>query len=262
MGKQIMCQRIGCDALFDPTGENPTDACQYHPGPLFHDGNKEWSCCKQKSYDFSLFMQLPGCQKGPHSAEKPPKPEPKPVSMDSKLAAVRLNDSSSKPAQLPASKPSSSSLDKSQCQRCRQGFYCSEHAAVPGTEASTTGVSLRVSTTPLPSLFSSHNDFCEGSAGLVEPKAKKEGQPVVATNQGGHSASSEVDLDAQRVCRNKGCGASFTERENSDTTCKYHPGPAVFHDRKKGWACCNVHVNDFDEFMTIAPCTVGRHSAG
>eukprot|EP01018_Ginkgo_biloba_P025841 Gb_05210 [translate_table: standard] len=28
--------------------------------PLFHDGGKEWSCCKQRSYDFSLFLAIPG----------------------------------------------------------------------------------------------------------------------------------------------------------------------------------------------------------
>ena len=28
--------------------------------PMFHDGMKEWSCCKQRSHDFSLFLQIPG----------------------------------------------------------------------------------------------------------------------------------------------------------------------------------------------------------
>jgi hypothetical protein len=28
--------------------------------PLFHDGKKEWSCCKQRSHDFSDFLNLPG----------------------------------------------------------------------------------------------------------------------------------------------------------------------------------------------------------
>ncbi|KAJ0098362.1 hypothetical protein Patl1_19977 [Pistacia atlantica] len=29
-------------------------------GPIFHDGMKEWSCCKRRSHDFSLFLEIPG----------------------------------------------------------------------------------------------------------------------------------------------------------------------------------------------------------
>lgn len=28
--------------------------------PIFHDGMKEWSCCKKRSHDFSLFLEIPG----------------------------------------------------------------------------------------------------------------------------------------------------------------------------------------------------------
>ena len=36
--------------------------CRYHSGPpVFHDGGKEWSCCRARSHDFGLFMSLPGC---------------------------------------------------------------------------------------------------------------------------------------------------------------------------------------------------------
>eukprot|EP00959_Pyramimonas_sp_CCMP1952_P011623 244031-Pyramimonas_sp.AAC.1 len=28
--------------------------------PVFHDGVKEWSCCKAKSHDFGLFMDIKG----------------------------------------------------------------------------------------------------------------------------------------------------------------------------------------------------------
>lgn len=36
--------------------ENIIQLCQ----PIFHDGMKEWSCCKQRSHDFSLFLAIPG----------------------------------------------------------------------------------------------------------------------------------------------------------------------------------------------------------
>ncbi|XP_024537211.1 cysteine and histidine-rich domain-containing protein RAR1-like [Selaginella moellendorffii] len=68
--------------------------------PLFHDGGKQWSCCKQQSHDFSLFLSIPGCTQGKHTSEKP-KPAPKP--------------SKTLPRETPA------------CLRCKQGFYCSDH---------------------------------------------------------------------------------------------------------------------------------------
>ncbi|XAR71782.1 hypothetical protein NMG60_11018194 [Bertholletia excelsa] len=70
-----------------------------------------------------------------------------------------------------------------------------------------------------------------------------------------------VDINEPQVCRNKGCGKTFKEKDNHDTACSYHPGPAVFHDRMRGWKCCDMHVKEFDEFMNIPPCTKGWHNA-
>ena len=70
-----------------------------------------------------------------------------------------------------------------------------------------------------------------------------------------------ADPDAVQICRNKGCGEKFTEAENRDDACAYHPGPPIFHERKKGWSCCDRICYDFDEFMRIPPCTWGRHDA-
>lgn len=64
--------------------------------------------------------------------------------------------------------------------------------------------------------------------------------------------------------------------------CLYHPGPPIFHEGQKGrfripfdkqnsffrcpnpsitgWKCCKPRVLTFDEFMTITPCTTGKHS--
>ncbi|KAK3672691.1 hypothetical protein LTR78_007503 [Recurvomyces mirabilis] len=58
-------------------------------------------------------------------------------------------------------------------------------------------------------------------------------------------------------CVHKGCGKSFSD---SDEPCIYHPGPPVFHEGQKGWKCCKPRVLTFDEFMTIPPCTTGKHS--
>lgn len=58
-------------------------------------------------------------------------------------------------------------------------------------------------------------------------------------------------------CVHKGCGKVFTD-ENEE--CVYHPGPPEFHEGQKGWKCCKPRVLTFDEFLTIPPCTTGKHS--
>ncbi|KAI9335329.1 HSP20-like chaperone [Obelidium mucronatum] len=47
--------------------------------------------------------------------------------------------------------------------------------------------------------------------------------------------------------------------DNGDTSCEHHSGAPVFHDALKGWSCCPKRVVDFDDFMKIAGCAVGRH---
>ena len=48
--------RGSCDAAHDAAAvrrREPPGACRHHPGaPVFHDGNKSWSCCGAKSHDF------------------------------------------------------------------------------------------------------------------------------------------------------------------------------------------------------------------
>eukprot|EP00850_Spirogloea_muscicola_P013363 SM000090S24325 [mRNA] locus=s90:281414:283084:- [translate_table: standard] len=75
------------------------------------------------------------------------------------------------------------------------------------------------------------------------------------------SSTKPLDVNERRTCQRKGCGIKFWELDNHDTACSYHPGPAVFHDRQRGWSCCRVTVKDFDEFLSIPPCARGWHSA-
>uniref|UniRef100_A0A8C2J987 Cysteine and histidine-rich domain-containing protein 1 n=1 Tax=Cyprinus carpio TaxID=7962 RepID=A0A8C2J987_CYPCA len=70
----VLCYNKGCGQRFDPD-KNSDDACTYHPGvPVFHDALKGWSCCKRRTTDFSDFLSIAGCTKGPHNQEKPPEP--------------------------------------------------------------------------------------------------------------------------------------------------------------------------------------------
>ncbi|KAK1318160.1 Cysteine and histidine-rich domain-containing protein RAR1 [Acorus calamus] len=209
---KIRCQRMGCDAMFTED-DNPDGSCTYHASPIFHDGTKEWSCCKQRSHDFSLFLAIPGCKTGKHTSEKP---------VVQKAAA--------NPNKIPTfASPSAKQTDAS-CSRCRQGFFCSDH-----------GSQARPSTHPTSSPSVNKGETIKKDAVPVQKKI--------------------VGLNELQTCKNKGCGKTFKEKDNHENACEYHPGPAVFHDRIRGWKCCDVHVKEFDEFMTIPPCTKGWHNA-
>ncbi|EPS64458.1 hypothetical protein M569_10325, partial [Genlisea aurea] len=109
---KVQCQRIGCNAVFSEN-DNPDGSCIYHESPIFHDGIKEWSCCKKRSHDFSLFLEIPGCKTGKHTTEKP--------------AMVTKAVPKQQPFPVPVSTPTDHSLSKNICARCRQGFFCSDH---------------------------------------------------------------------------------------------------------------------------------------
>eukprot|EP01125_Pyxidicula_operculata_P005264 TRINITY_DN1896_c0_g5_i1.p1 TRINITY_DN1896_c0_g5~~TRINITY_DN1896_c0_g5_i1.p1 ORF type:complete len:385 (-),score=75.18 TRINITY_DN1896_c0_g5_i1:26-1180(-) len=61
------------------------------------------------------------------------------------------------------------------------------------------------------------------------------------------------------TCSRGGCSKEYVESKNSDTACKFHPGPPIFHEGYKGWKCCNVKTTDFDEFLSFEGCAWGRH---
>ena len=61
-------------------------------------------------------------------------------------------------------------------------------------------------------------------------------------------------------CTNLGCLKEYNEEDNSDASCVYHDGKAIFHEFKKGWTCCNQIVYDWDDFQKLKGCRVGRHT--
>ncbi|XP_016440022.1 cysteine and histidine-rich domain-containing protein RAR1-like isoform X1 [Nicotiana tabacum] len=147
---------------------------------------------------------------------------------------VIANPAANRNRAIPAPTSTTNVSPKEACPRCRQGFFCSDHGSQPREvipKASNT-------VTSVPSESNTDVQQCHPA-----PVKKK------------------VDINEPQICKNKGCGKTFTEKENHDAACSYHPGPAIFHDRMRGWKCCDIHVKEFDEFMSISPCTTGWHNA-
>jgi len=79
----------------------------------------------------------------------------------------------------------------------------------------------------------------------------------------------EEDLDAivpsGATCRHNGCQTTFSSDEENrigdgpGTLCTYHSGLPVFHEGSKGYFCCKRRVLEFDEFLKIEGCKLGRH---
>ncbi|MFO0131381.1 MAG: cysteine and histidine-rich domain-containing protein [bacterium] len=58
-------------------------------------------------------------------------------------------------------------------------------------------------------------------------------------------------------CVNKGCLKEYDP--NNEGECNYHKGGPVFHDCVKFWSCCKTETWDWDDFMKLPTCTVGKH---
>jgi len=69
-----MCYNRGCGREYNL--RDVEAECVFHPGaPFFHDAYKGWSCCQNKSTDFTTFLNMTGCTTGKHSNIKPVEPE-------------------------------------------------------------------------------------------------------------------------------------------------------------------------------------------
>lgn len=55
-----------------------------------------------------------------------------------------------------------------------------------------------------------------------------------------------------------GCNKNYKESDNNALACKFHSGKPIFHDLKKGWACCDQVAYEWDEFEKIVGCCTGK----
>jgi hypothetical protein len=82
-----------------------------------------------------------------------------------------------------------------------------------------------------------------------------------AAGAAGSSSGAAASTDNSSLCRNYGCGKKFREEENGEGACRHHVAPPLFHETRKSWGCCPDRTAwDWDGFMQIEGCKVGRHS--
>ena len=97
-------------------------------------------------------------------------------------------------------------------------------------------------------VFKSIKDFNKEQQIKKEEKKKEEKVKTVFITKNG-----------KMKCSNKGCLKEFTEENNINDCCKYHLGVPVFHDLVKYWSCCKKETWDWDSFMKLPTCSVGKH---
>ena len=70
----------------------------------------------------------------------------------------------------------------------------------------------------------------------------------------------EANTPGAKRCKRAGCNKYYLEADNNGTACRFHPGKPIFHDLKKGWACCNQVAYEWSEFEAIVGCAIGAHT--
>jgi len=69
----------------------------------------------------------------------------------------------------------------------------------------------------------------------------------------------DAKIDMGVACKRRGCSQLFQGDKSRTETCVYHPGAPMFHEGSKGWTCCSRRVLEFEEFLRIEGCEVGKH---
>ncbi|XP_078619042.1 cysteine and histidine-rich domain-containing protein 1-like isoform X1 [Branchiostoma floridae x Branchiostoma japonicum] len=61
------------------------------------------------------------------------------------------------------------------------------------------------------------------------------------------------------TCKNNACKKTFEDENSNEEDCWYHPGTPTFHEGYKFWSCCTKRTTDFNEFLSQAGCSKGKH---
>ncbi|XP_061608243.1 cysteine and histidine-rich domain-containing protein 1 [Phyllopteryx taeniolatus] len=214
-----LCYNKACGQRFDPEN-NPDGGCTYHPGvPVFHDALKGWSCCKRRTTDFSDFLGIAGCTKGPHNKEKPPEP----VKPDMTSSGQKKDGDEQKPKFseyiISAPKP--------------QEAICRPSADEPVVRLQ-------------------HNVSSSLKQALDKLKLTDNSHALKQEDD-----SDEVKIGMS--CKNRGCTKSYAGPSSDSDACFFHCGFPVFHEGMKYWSCCKKKTSDFNSFLSQVGCTKGQH---
>jgi len=60
-------------------------------------------------------------------------------------------------------------------------------------------------------------------------------------------------------CKHYGCQVDYLIESNVEGCCVYHTEAPVFHEGAKKWVCCGATKYDFDDFLAVPGCAVGKH---
>lgn len=187
-----ICTRPSCGQDLDVTSEAFVKSpCVHHPGqPVFHEGQKSWSCCNQINkpvLDFDDFVKIGGCTtvEG-HSKEKPKKPEPKAGESGQAVTAATKDEQGREVYGSSSAANGSSS-----------GSSAPLSSAVPAPAAATQ-----------PEVPAAPAEYVEAS----DPEGASIPQGAVCKRVG---------------CGQAFAGG---ERDRSKETCHYHKGIAIFHE--------------------------------
>ncbi|MBW0511323.1 hypothetical protein O181_051038 [Austropuccinia psidii MF-1] len=213
------CTRHGCGKPFDPD-DNRGAECVFHPGhPVFHEGLKSWSCCKEKNkpvMEFDQFTKIQGCATGIHSLEtlKPSAPPP-----SVQKGVVGLNGKET---------------------YAQGGVAIPKSSAPNSTHQTTSDVFQPIHTQDVPKL--------QPPPPKLDPE-DDENSIVPVGSRCKRLACCQIWSGSENSKRG----------ELNKEECLYHPGTPIFHEGSKGYSCCKRRVLDFDDFLKLPGCKRGSH---
>lgn len=204
----VTCARRGCGADLSPAAAAAASAapCLFHPGaPVFHEGLKSWSCCKDINkpvMEFDQFMAIAGCTTAnAHTTEKQALPAP-----------------ADTPAQAAAAAAS--------------------HVTEDGTEVfgSAPAPSEQTPQQPVTQPLTGANLSAAQLAAVAQKKGAKGTPPEEEADPPAADAAGAVPDGTK--CKRNGCGhtaqgTSTGARCRADESCSYHPGVPIFHEGSK-----------------------------
>ncbi|KAJ3063203.1 hypothetical protein HDU98_000959 [Podochytrium sp. JEL0797] len=100
------------------------------------------------------------------------------------------------------------------------------------------------------------------SSPAITPTPSKPSTPTIApptTKESDLSDPPTATIPAETACKRRGCTHVYSGPESKDAECVFHNGSPVFHEGSKGWSCCGRKVLEFDEFLKMKGCQVGKH---